>query len=280
VHPQDDNVIKPRDAVAKKHRNSHNIQDCRFKGAVFDFDGTISLLREQWPGVMARMMIEMICGEAELTSQIQQEVGQYVEASAGFSTITQMRYLVKLVKKYGQIPSNQILTAEAYKEIYDQRLLSVVNDKLKMLEDGRLARHQLIVSGVVEFLEFLVSRDIVLYIASTTDLRFLEREANALKVAHYFRAIYGPDATLPEYTKEWLVGKVIEWHALAPDQLLVVGDGQVEISVARKYGGFALGVASTEEPTGSVNKEKREMLIKAGADAIVPDFSNVSEIFG
>ena len=259
---------------------NNNIQDCRFKGAVFDFDGTISLLREQWPSVMARTMVEMISGEAEPTSQIQQEVEQYVEASAGFSTITQMGHLVKLVKKYSQIPSNQILTAEAYKEIYDQRLLSVVDHKLKMLEDGRLARHQLVVLGVVEFLEFLASRAVVLYIASTTDLRFLVIEANALKVAHYFKGIYGPDATVPEYSKEWLVGKVIEWHGLAPDQLLVVGDGQVEISVARKYGGFALGVASTEEPTGNVNKEKREMLIKAGADVIVPDFSNVSEIFG
>jgi phosphoglycolate phosphatase len=152
-----------------------------------------------------------------------------------------------------------------------------------MLEDGRLARHQLVVPGVVEFLEFLeflVSRDIVLYIASTTDLQFLGREANAaLKVVHYFRGIYGPDTTLPGYSKEWLVDKVIKWHGLASDQLLVVGDGQVEISVARKYGGFALGVASTEEPAGNVNEKKREMLIKAGADVIVPDFSNVSEIF-
>jgi phosphoglycolate phosphatase-like HAD superfamily hydrolase len=258
----------------------NNIQDRRFKGAVFDFDGTISLLREQWPGVMTRVMVEMICGEAEPTSQIQQEVGQYVAASAGFSTITQMGQLVKLVKKYGQIPPNQILTAESYKEIYDQRLLSVVNDKLKRLENGRLARDQLVVPGAVEFLEFLVNHDIVLYIASTTDLQFLGREANALKVAHYFRDIYGPDATLSEYSKEWLVGQVIEWHGLTPDQLLIVGDGQVEISVARKYGGFALGVASTEEPTGNVNKKKRKMLIKAGADVIVPDFSNVSEIFG
>jgi len=255
---------------------NNNVQDRRFKGAVFDLDGTISLLREQWPGVIARTMVEMISGEAEPTSQIQKEVEQYVEASAGFSTITQMHHLVKLVKKYGQMPSNQILTAEAYKEICDQRLLSVVNNKLKMLEDGRLARHQLVVPGVVEF---LVSRDIVLYIASTTDLQFLGREANALKVVHYFRGIYGPDTTLPGYSKEWLVDKVIKWHGLASDQLLVVGDGQVEISVARKYGGFALGVASTEEPAGNVNEKKREMLIKAGADVIVPDFSNVSEIF-
>ena len=105
--------------------------------------------------------------------------------------------------------------------------------------------------------------------ASSTDRRFLTHEAAALEVTGYFQAIYGPDPALPGYSKDWLVGQLIERHSLTPDQLLVVGDGQVEISVAKKHGGVAVGVASTAAGDGAVNPHKREMLINAGADLIV-----------
>ncbi len=250
------------------------IQGCRFTCAVFDFDGTISLLREQWPEVMSQVMVEMICGQSEPLPSIQQEVKQYVKESAGLSTIEQMRHLVTLVKKYGLVPVREIRTAEAYKEIYDRRLLKVVDEQLTQLKHNRLTDQVLIVPGAIEFLDGLKSFGVVLYVASTTDRQYLWPEAKALGVTHYFQEIYGPDPTLPGYSKDWLVRQVLEWHDLSPDQLLVVGDGQVEISVAKKHGAFALGVASTEKPSGVFNPTKRQMLLAAGADMIVPDFSH------
>jgi len=245
-----------------------------FKCAVFDFDGTISLLREQWPAIMTWFMVETISAGAEAAPGVRREVAHYVSDSAGYPTIAQMHKLVALVEKYGQVPIDRVLTAEAYKELYDRRLETAVNGKLDRLASGRLALTDLIVPGAVQFLVLLARRGLPLYVASTTDRRFLRREAARLKVTTYFQDIYGPDPVLPGYSKDWLVGYVIERHSLIPDQLLVVGDGQLEISVAKKHGGVALGVASTEAGDGTVNQHKREMLIKAGADLIVPDFSD------
>jgi len=46
----------------------------RFKHVLFDFDGTISLLREGWQQIMAPVCIEMICGEHPPTEEIRREV--------------------------------------------------------------------------------------------------------------------------------------------------------------------------------------------------------------
>lgn len=59
--------------------------------------------------------------------------------------------------------------------------------------------------------------------------------------------------------------------------LLVVGDGPVEIQQARRHGGIALGLASNEERRFGLNPAKRRRLIRAGAHAVVPDFSQWQE---
>jgi len=261
-----------------KERNivivNSDIQGHQFICMVFDFDGTVSLLREQWRRVMAQTMVEVISGETESSPEIQKEVERYIEESAGIQTIYQMRHLVGLVNKYGLVPTDEVLTAEEYKEIYDHRLFKVVSEQLTMLEEDDLTRQDLTVPGVIDFLNLLRSCGVVLYVASGTDRKYVLREATALGVAHYFQGIYAPDPTLPDYSKSWLVRKVIEWHNLTPGELLVVGDGPVEIVVAKKQGSFALGVASTEKPEGGLNSTKRQVLLEAGADIIVPDFSD------
>lgn len=259
---------------------NRSFQGRPFKCAVFDFDGTISLLREHWPEIMAQFMVEAISAGGEASPEMGREVEQYVSDSAGFAAIDQMRKLVELVEKYSRTPSARLLSAEAYKELYDRRLVVAVKDKLDGLATGRLAPADLIVPGAVQFLALLARRGVVLYVASTTDRRFLTEEAARLNVAHYFQEIHGPDPALPGYSKDWLVGQVIERHSLSPAELLVVGDGQVEIAVAKKHGGVALGVASTEVGDGVVNRQKRAMLVKAGADLIVPDFSDYQPLAG
>jgi hypothetical protein len=50
----------------------------------------------------------------------------------------------------------------------------------------------------------------------------------------------------------------------------------VEIEFTKAVGGVAVGVASDEEKHGSgvMDPDKREHLLRAGADAIVPDYQN------
>ena len=61
-------------------------------------------------------------------------------------------------------------------------------------------------------------------------------------------------------------------------QLAVFGDGPVEIRETHKQGGVTIGVASNEIKRHSLNKSKRSRLIKAGADVIIPDFSQLSQL--
>ncbi len=59
---------------------------------------------------------------------------------------------------------------------------------------------------------------------------------------------------------------------------MAVGDGPVEIRNVKAAGGIAIGVPSDEKAGFGLDEEKRERLIKAGADIIVPDFSEAQAL--
>ena len=63
--------------------------------------------------------------------------------------------------------------------------------------------------------------------------------------------------------------------------LLAFGDGPVEISFTKAVGGLAIGVASDEERNGShyIDLAKREQLVAAGADVIIPDYAEADGLF-
>jgi hypothetical protein len=61
-------------------------------------------------------------------------------------------------------------------------------------------------------------------------------------------------------------------------ELAVFGDGPVEIRECRRRDGIAVGVASDEIRRFDLNMTKRNRLIKAGAQLIIPDFSNISDL--
>ena len=58
------------------------------------------------------------------------------------------------------------------------------------------------------------------------------------------------------------------------EDLLVFGDVFVEIENIRQVGGYAVGVATNEVEKKGVNAWKRNRLLEAGADIIIPDFSD------
>jgi hypothetical protein len=52
----------------------------------------------------------------------------------------------------------------------------------------------------------------------------------------------------------------------------------VEIRETRKRGGFAVGVAGDEVRRFGWNPAKRARLIRAGADLLIPDFSQMEKL--
>jgi hypothetical protein len=62
--------------------------------------------------------------------------------------------------------------------------------------------------------------------------------------------------------------------------IVTFGDGPVEIRETHKRGSITAGIASNELRRYGLNQVKRTRLIQAGADIIVPDFSQHDLLLG
>ncbi len=247
--------------------------------AVFDFDGTLSILREGWEAVMEPMMVESICGSTPETEEIREKVQRYIDESTGIQTILQMQNLVQMVHDFGRVPKGQILDAWGYKKIYNDRLLQNVNDRIRRLQSGELARAHFVVQGGTEFVQALRQRGVHLYLASGTDLEDVQREAELLDFAKYFDGgIYGSIRSVEYNSKERVMQNIITDHQLSGPELLVVGDGPVEMRIAKNFNAVAMGVASDETKGVGWNRKKIERLQNAGADLLIPDFCRHEEV--
>lgn len=245
---------------------------------VFDFDGTISLIRDSWQNVMVPMMVECLQTETdtpETRAQLEAIVVAFVDRLTGKQTIYQMLQLNEEIEKRGGNPKNPL----AYKEKYNRRLLPIVERRLAALAAGTLPAETLRVPMALEFLQNLRDLGINCYLASGTDVEFVRNEAKLLGVAKHFNGgIFGALREYKKFSKAMVIQKILTDFDLSGSQLLIVGDGYVEIENAKAVGAIAVGVASVEDNIYNMNADKRERLIRAGADIIIPDFRDSAQL--
>jgi phosphoglycolate phosphatase-like HAD superfamily hydrolase len=250
----------------------------KIRHALFDFDGTLSVLREGWESVMFPVMIASICGPVPATREIEQEVREYIEQSTGILTILQMEWLVEAVREHGLV--GQPLSATAYKARYLEQLMIQVQARISQVETGACQPDESMLAGARNFLSGLQERDAQLYLISGTDHADVQREADVLGLTDFFAGrIYGALDAREAHSKARIIQRILEEYHLFGDELLVVGDGPVEIREARAHGAIALGVASDEVARTGWNEHKIARLIKADADLLIPDFSQVKKLF-
>ena len=133
--------------------------------------------------------------------------------------------------------------------------------------------------GSHPLLEGLRQRGVVLYLASGTDLQFVRHEARLLGLDHFFgEHIYGALDEYRRFSKQMIVERMLREHDLRGEQLLGFGDGYVEIEGVKKVGGVAVAVASDEETRRGVNAWKRNRLMQAGADIVIPEYRRHEEL--
>jgi len=252
----------------------------RIKHAVFDADGTVSTLRQGWEQVMAPVMIEAILGEqyrtadVSLYEKVRRRVLEYIDQSTGIQTILQMEALVEMVREFGLVAPDKVLDKFGYKDIYNRALMEVVNQRIARLERGQLDVSDFTVKGAVDFLAALRNRGVTLYLASGTDQEDVVRESRVLNYAEFFNGgIYGAVGDVTKYSKRMVIDRIMTENHLSGPELAVFGDGPVEMRECHKRGGIAVGIASDEVRRYGLNPEKRTRLIKAGAQIVVPDFS-------
>jgi len=249
--------------------NPH-IQRGQVRHALFDFDGTLSLIRQGWQGVMIPMMIETLLEtphhetEAELTAV----VTEFVDRLTGRQTIYQMLQLCQEVRRRGGQP----LDALAYKWQYLDRLWARIASRVEGLKRGQIAPEEMTVPGALPMLEALRARSVTCYLASGTDQPYVLDETAALGLTPYFAGIYGALDDYQSYSKKMVIERILRENRLSGPQLVTFGDGFVEIEDTQAIGGIAVGVASDEVNRQGIDEWKRSRLIQAGADLIIPDF--------
>ena len=254
--------------------------------AIFDHDGTISTLREGWEEIMAPMMMKAILGERfsdadeTLYHKVHDRVLDFIDKTTGIQTLIQMQGLVKMVKEFGLVPEEQVLDEFGYKEIFNNELLALVKKREAKLLRGELTIADFTIKNAVLLLEALHKAGVTLYLASGTDQEDVINEARILGYDHLFEGkIFGAVGDVTKEAKRIVLDRILrEVDNSKTGKLVLFGDGPVEIREARKRGGATVGIASDEVKRHSLNEKKRLRLIKAGADVVVPDFSQLPEL--
>jgi phosphoglycolate phosphatase-like HAD superfamily hydrolase len=249
------------------------IERGRLRYALFDFDGTISLLREGWQQVMGPLMLEMICGGRPAPAGLEEEVAEYISDSTGIQTILQMEALVEMVRRKGLVPASEMLDALGYKAVYNERLMVRVNERIQAMAEGRLSLEEATVRGSLEFVRKLHERGLTMFIFSGTDQDDVRHEAALVGAAGYFKEIWGAINSYKDYNKEKVLKELIAANDLHGSEVLICGDGPVEIRHGRAHDCITLGVASDEVRGCGWDPVKRERLRSAGADILAPDFA-------
>lgn len=241
-----------------------------YRAVLFDFDGTLSLLREGWPTIMNAMMVEALVrtGSGESETELAILVEDFVMALNGRPAIFQMARLVEEIQARGGTAG---LPATYLRE-YDERLLKVVAERYREIEDGIVLPSRWAVPGSHNMLEALWERGLNLYLASGTHLKHVRFEADLLELSPFFgREINAPDGDDPAFSKRAVIERILKDNKIRGEQLLSFGDGVVETEEVRRVGGTAIAVAS-DEASGGVNKWKRDRLVPAGADVVIADY--------
>lgn len=248
------------------------------RSVLFDFDGTLSLIREGWQDVMITFMTDILHPLDPVSSEedLRTHVHEYVTRLTGKQTIYQMIQLAEEVRIRGGVPEDPLV----YKHRYHDRLWKRIQDRIEGLQSGRHRPNDWLVPGSLAILENLRERGIRMFLASGTDEVFVKREAELLGLTWYFNGrIYGAQDQYRLFSKKMVIERVLSDENLRGSEFVAFGDGYVEIENAKEVGGVAVGVATEERlRSGAVDEWKRERLITAGADLIIPDFSEQDRV--
>ena len=244
---------------------------------LFDFDGTLSLIRAGWFDVMVPMMVETLAGlgsgesEEDLTALVEEYVGRLT----GRQTIYQMIEFAGHIRARGGTPQDPV----EYKHRYLDRLMDKIRHRREALRAGRADPDEMMVPGARRVLDALAERGMTLFLASGTDQPFMREEARLLRIDGYFQGgMYGALDDYENFSKRILVRRIIRESDFEGGDFLGFGDGFVEIEVVKEVGGHAVGLATDEPNCVEVDPVKRERLAGVGADWIAPNFNAHDEL--
>src|SRR5262245_12898165 len=166
---------------------------------LFDFDGTLSLIREGWPEVMVPMFVEMLPARPGEPEEARRRLCyDDIMRLNGKQTIYQMIQLADRIRERGGVPKEPLW----YKHEYLRRLEARIRSRTEGIQARTLPRDDFLVYGARPLLNSLQSRGLSLYLASGTDEVFVKQEAALLDLTRYFdRHIYGAQDEYKHFSK-------------------------------------------------------------------------------
>ena len=251
---------------------------------IFDFDGTLSLIREGWPEVMLPLFLELLPTRVGETEEARRQLlYDDIMRLNGKQTIYQMIQLAERIQERGGQPRDPLL----YKKEYLRRLNERIANRLEGIRQQPLRRDDYLVHGARALMDNLQARGVALYLASGTDEVFVKQEAELLDLTRYFgRHIYGAQDDYKTFSKKMVIDRILRENQISGAHLLAFGDGYVEIQNTKEVGGLAVAVASDEAHNGAgqMDEWKRQRLLGVGADVVIPDYRDalplLKAIFG
>ncbi|MCL5743806.1 MAG: HAD family hydrolase [Acidobacteria bacterium] len=238
---------------------------------LFDFDGTVSLIRSGWVDVMVPMMVEILAGlrTGETEAELRTIIEDFVARLTGKQTMYQMIELARQVELRGGRPLDPL----QYKKTYLDRLHDKIRHRLEELRRCEVPPETYLVPGVRPMIEDLHGMGLKMFLASGTDQEFMRDEARLLDVERYFDGgVFGALDDYKSFSKKILIQRVIAASGCRGEDFLGFGDGYVEIENVKEVGGVAVGVATAEPECRHVDEWKRQRLASVGADFIIPNF--------
>jgi phosphoglycolate phosphatase len=244
---------------------------------LFDFDGTVSLIRSGWVEVMVPMMVEILAGlkTGETEEELRAIAEDFVARLTGKQTIYQMIELARQVELRGGRPLEPL----QYKKMYLARLHDKIRHRLEELRRREAPPEKYLVPGVRPMLETLSSMGLKMYLASGTDQEYMRDEARLVDVERYFDGgVFGALDDYKSFSKKILIQRIIAASGCRGEEFLGFGDGYVEIENIKEVGGVAVGVATAEPDCRHVDEWKRKRLTGVGADFIIPNYLCCQEL--
>ncbi|WP_254507007.1 HAD family hydrolase [Anatilimnocola floriformis] len=248
-----------------------------YRAVVFDFDGTLSLLRRNWQGIMVPMMVDHLSrlDTGEPQNSLKKLVEQFVIELTGQPTMVQMQRLAAEIRQRGHMPQ----AADVYFQQYQDSLMLQTNARIRAVTRGHASPDMMAVAGTRRMLDELQLRKIHLVLASGTELKDVKNELQVLDFHTYFEPrVHCPVDQDPKFSKLAVMQQLVK-QGYSARSIIAIGDGPTEILAIKQLGGLAIGLASNEVTGTGVDPLKREHLIRAGADIIIGDYRCWQELF-
>lgn len=246
----------------------------QIKLALFDFDGTVSRIVEDWQELLVEMFQEVLRPYQHVEPITVEQLWDIVDLNTGKRTISQAHSLAAEVKKRGGKPE----PPEAYLAEYYRRLDGLTRPRMEALQAGA-DPERFLMPGVRACLEMFRRRGVPIGLVSGSEQQTVCQSAELLGVAEFFDAgIYGTDGIGESFRKAAVFGEILAKTGITGENLVGFGDGHVETHDVHALGGLAVGVAFNEKANGGLNPQRAKRLTDAGADWIIADFTNLPAI--